>query len=551
MSLNRTTTSTTSERPHGRWLLLAPALILLASIALYSIHLGHSPHPDELYHVLAARGLLEHGEPRIAEGLYTRVFAFTWLVSQMFALFGESLAVSRLPSLVAMALLNTLLFLWLRRHAGSLPAWLGTALFALSPFAVEIAQLARFYSMQSLFFFAGCILSYEILRKPPPPTWLLMGYGLLAMLFFAFAFYLQPTTLIGLAGLGLWLGTVLIVPWLGNPAVPSRRKLQLVALCLIGGVVLFGLMMAAGLLDQLWHRYRFAPIFLAPRADQFWFYHLFYVLYYPSLWPLVGFLGFAALARWPRPAWFAMVIFVTGFVLNSFAGPKNLRYLAYAQPFLFIIFGLGLATILPWLTQAGNAFKQQLQAHLADIGLARWRLPRLTFWGALLILLLGNAALLRTATLLADITVPPQNPDVLWDETRPLVEPLLAEADVVVTMVELETLYFWERYDVLFSPSRLSEIANAAEFAADPRTGRPVISTLDSLARLVDCTASGMFITVASRWRQPQFIDAETVSFIEEAMTRLNLPASSQLLVFTWRHTPAGDPACPPIRGRR
>ena len=176
-------------------------------------------------------------------------------------------------------------------------------------------------------------------------------------------------------------------------------------------------------------------------------------------------------------------------------------------------------------------------------------MPQLALWGGLLVLLLGNAALLRTATLLADITVPPQNPDVLWDETRPLVEPLLAEADVIVTMVELETLYFWERYDVLFSPSRLGEITNAAEFAADFRTGRPVISTLDLLALLVDCTASGMFIAVASRWRQPQFVGAETVSFIERTMTRLDLPERSQLLVFTWQHPPpgAGDPACPPI----
>jgi hypothetical protein len=525
----------------------------LASIVIYSINIGRSPHPDELYHVLAARGLLEHGEPRIAEGLYTRVFAFTWLVSRMFALLGESLTVARVPSLVAMAMLNALLFLWLRRHAGSVPAWIGATLFALSPFAVEIAQFARFYSMQSLLFFTGCILSYERVRKPLSLNRSLIGYGLPAMLAFAGAFYMQPTTLIGLAGLGLWLSMVLVVPWLANPTVARRRKLQLLAGCLGAAVVLLGLMLAAGLLDQLWQRYRSTPIFLSPRADEFWFYHVFYVLYYPSLWPLIGFLGLAALARWPRPAWFAMVIFVTGFLLNSFAGPKNLRYLAYAQPFLFIVLGLGLAAILPCLGRVGSALKQQLEAHLAAIGLARWRLPGIAFWVALLILLLGNAALLRTATLLADITVPPQNPDIRWGETRPLVEPLLTEVYVVVTMAELETLYFWERYDVLFSPSRLSEIGNAAEFAADQRTGRPVISTRDSLARLVDCTASGMFIAVASRWRQPQFIDAETMRFIEAAMTRLDLPRSSQLLVFTWRHAPPdeGDPACPPIHERR
>jgi hypothetical protein len=529
--------------------LAAAALIFTASILLYLINLGRAPHPDELYHVLAARGLLEHGEPRIAEGLYTRVLGYTWLIAQTFGLFGESLAAARLPSILFMAALNALLFLWLRREAGNAAAWLGAGLFASSPFALEIAQFARFYALQSLAFFAGCILVHDLVRRLPTVGPAMVAGGLGAAFCFALAVYLQPTTLIGLVGVGLWLGSILILPRLLDPALDRRHRLRLLALGLAVAVAIGVVMLATGVLAELWQRYRSTPVFLAPRANEFWFYHLFYVLYYPTLWPLIGFLGFAALARWPRPAWFAVVIFVTGFLLNSFAGPKNLRYFAYAQPFLFVVFGLGLAAILPWLSQAGRAFTQQLRTHLAGLGLARWRLPRLALWGALLILLLANAALLRTATLLADITVPPQNPDVRWDETRPLVEPLLAEVDAVVTMVELETLYFWERYDVLFSPSRLGEIANAGEFAADFRTGRPVISTRDSLARLVDCTASGMFIAVASRWRQSQFVDAETVSFIEGTMTRLELPGRSQLLVFTWQHTPPGegDPACPPI----
>lgn len=549
MSLNYTRTSTDSSI-HGPWLLLYPALIFFTSLIVYSINLGRAPHPDELYHVLAARGLLEHGEPRIAEGLYTRVLGYTWLIAEAFALFGESLVVARLPSILFMAALNALLFLWLRREAGNVAAWLGAGLFAISPFALEIAQFARFYALQSLAFFAGCILVHDLVRRLPAVGLAMVVGGLVAVFCFVLAVYLQPTTLIGLIGVGLWLGSVLILPRLFDPSLDRRRQLQLLILGLAVAIAIGGAMLATGVLAELWQRYRATPVFLAPRANEFWFYHLFYVLYYPTLWPLIGFLTFAALARWPRPAWFAVVIFVTGFLLNSFAGPKNLRYFAYAQPFLFAIFGLGLAALLPWLGQMGSAFGQQLQTHLAGFGLARWRLPRLALGTALVILLLGNAALLRTATLLADITVPPQNPDVRWEETRPLVEPMLTEVDAVVTMVELETLYFWERYDVLFSPSRLGEIADAEEFAADFRTGRPVISTRESLAQLVDCTASGLFIAVASRWRQAQFVDAETVSFIEETMTRLDLPSRSQLLVYSWEHTSLteGSPACHTIR---
>ena len=110
-------------------------------------------HPDEYYHILAAQGLLATGEPRIAEGIYTRVYLHTWLVAQSFALFGESLAASRVPSLLATAALVVVMFVWLRREAGNLAAWIGAGLFAISPFAVDVAQFCRFYALQALAMF--------------------------------------------------------------------------------------------------------------------------------------------------------------------------------------------------------------------------------------------------------------------------------------------------------------------------------------------------------------------------------------------------------------
>ena len=530
--------STLRVQSHSSWAWLAPTLIFGGSALLYSINLDRLPHPDELYHVLAARGIVEYGEPRIAEGLYDRVIVFTWLVARLFAWLGESLAVARLPSLFATALLNVLLFLWLRKEAGSLAAWLGTALFAASPFTVDYAQFARFYALQSLTFFVGCVAVYEMLRKPVVIDRRLFGYGMIAISCLAFAIYTQPTTFLGLTGLGLWVATVVGIPWLTDTAVRQSQKLLVIAVGIGGLVLLLGVFLASGIAADLWHRYRWVPPWNAPHANEFWYYHVFYVLFYPSLWPVVGLLGFAALASRPRVAWFAMVIFVMGFLLNSFGGPKSPRYLSYAQPFLFILFGLGSAAVWPWLVRAGSAFKQQLENHLAGIGLAGRRLPEVVLWGSLLVVILGNAAFVRTVTLLADVTVPPQMPPVRWPEALPFVEPLLNEVDVVVTMAELETLYFWERYDILFSPSRLTEMADQTEFSADHRTGRPVITTGESLSRVVDCTASGLFISNTHRWGRANLIDQVTAEFIETTMTRLDLPAALQLVVFAWDHSP-------------
>lgn len=530
--------TTPNARIHRSRAWLAPTLIFGCSALLYLVNLGRLPHPDELYHVLAARGIVDYGEPRIAEGLYTRVLAFTWLVAQLFVWLGESLAVARLPSLFAMAALNVLLFLWLRKEAGGLAAWLATVLFATSPFAVETAQFARFYAFQSLFFFFGCIIVYALVRPPLSVNARSITLATAAVLLFALALYTQITTLIGLFGLVLWLVTVHVLPWLLDPALSGRRKSGLLVIVLVSSVVLLSVVLATGLLGELWHFYRSTPPFLAPRANEFWFYHVFYLIYYPSLWPIIGLLCLAALATWPRPTWFAMVVFATGFLLNSFAGAKNLRYVAYAQPFLFILLGLGVAAIMPWLRCAANAFRQELETHLASFGLAGRGLPQILLWASLLVALVTNAAFLRTATLLTNITVPPEIPPVRWSEARPLIEPLLREVDVVVTMAELETLYFWERYDILFSPSRLTEIAEPTEYSADHRTGRPVITTSESLKHVVDCTASGLFISNTHRWGRTNLIDQVTAEFVETTMARLDLAPELQLIVFAWDHSP-------------
>ena len=88
--------TTLGDRAVGRagttgW--LTPLLLMLAAGLLYTINLDRLPHPDELHHAIAARGLLEHGSPAIAEGVYTRTLLHTWMVAGAYALFGDSLAV--------------------------------------------------------------------------------------------------------------------------------------------------------------------------------------------------------------------------------------------------------------------------------------------------------------------------------------------------------------------------------------------------------------------------------------------------------------------------
>ncbi len=78
--------SRASER--SSW--MAPVLLFVIAILLRLPSLALGPTNDEIYTVLAARGWLLDGVPRIADGLYPRAELFTILVAQFFGVMGES-----------------------------------------------------------------------------------------------------------------------------------------------------------------------------------------------------------------------------------------------------------------------------------------------------------------------------------------------------------------------------------------------------------------------------------------------------------------------------
>jgi len=537
-------------------------LLFFGCLAFYMLNLDRMPHPDELHHVLAARSLLETGEPRIAEGLYTRGLAYSWMVAASFWAFGEGLAQARLPSVLCMALLVPLVFLWLRSQAGPLAAWTGALLLATSPFAVEIAQFSRFYAPQTLLFFVGAVLVHagfaplrESGRAPfdPGRRGLLLAAGAVALLG---AIYFQQTSLFGVLGIGVWVGCI-VLPWLfgsGEPFVaitPRIRRLAAAALPPLA-VAVFVLAWWLGFIDHIVELYRWAPVFNQSRADEFWFYFVSYFLFYPTLWTLSGLLVLAAAGRWPRPTWFALSVFVVSFLLNSFAAAKATRYLAYAQPFLFVLWGMGLAATVPFVARLLAELRDGLtQSVKGPSILVRRRLAGGLLATALLIVLLANPFWLRSASMMADIAIPPEKPTTNWPAARAALTPWLEEAEIVVTTEELGTLYFLGRYDIRYSPSKLGELEQATgqPVAVDPRTGRPVIAGLEEMEVVLDCFASGLLLGPIESWGAPELIDRDLVALLERRTRAVELPERSHMFARVWRHPPrsGGDPACAPL----
>jgi hypothetical protein len=486
---------------------------------------------DELYHFVAAQAWLTEGHLRIAEGTYDRTSLFTIFVAQWLGLFGENLVVARLPSLIAGTALVVLVFLWTRAVAGNLAAVLAALLLALDPEAVERSQLVRFYALQCVFFWLGAIGAYRLVTSPPAASGraILLAAGI--VMCFSAALYLQITTAIGLLGVAAWAVVALSLPWFARSS--PRARWGVIAGVALLGVATIWILAESGLAGELLARYRSTPAFQSEHRDDFWYYHGFLVIYYPSLWPLLALAVVIGLASRPRPTAFCASVVAVAFILHSFAGSKAMRYFTYAQPFLFVIWGIALAEVWPRL----RAFLEEVVTR----ALVRLRLGHLGRPGLLAVLavVLGfavaaNGALVRTTANVLGIVIPPMQRPADWAAAKEPLAQWLANAAIVVTTGEIEALHYLGRYDVLISKTRLSELRDREEFSIDPRTGRPVIATPDSLALIMDCYPDGLIVSRAARWRDSAGIDDAVANLIEAAAEEVKLPAFG-MKAYVWR----------------
>jgi hypothetical protein len=520
-----------------------PLSLFVLTLALYALALLHPPPThDELHHILAARGILATGVPQIAEGVYTRAELFTWWVAGSFALFGESAAVARLPAALSVAAAVAVLYTWLRREAGVAVAATASLLYALSPFAVEIARFGRFYGPHLLLVLLAAIAIYEAFR-PAQRTVMRAVLLAAALPLLALALHFQETTGIFLAAVLTWVASLLLAHGIHAGWWHNRWRLA-ISLLLLLAVTIGIIALFENELAQLWQRFRGGPLFMEATRDQFWFYHLWYMIYYPLPWLLSPLLLPVALLRAPRLAWFAAVLYAVGFVLHSLAGPKGLRYIAWGQPFLFILWALALVELWSGLRLFLAGLRHRLAELLGRELSAPPRLATMVVAASVVLVLALNPAWLRTAALLAGIRLPLEKTDSDWQAAVPSLAATVRHASVVVSTFDLEMLYWFGRYDLLFNRTRQSELpaSERRPFGRDPRTGRAVIADLGSLQRVVSCFGNGLFVSDRRHWGLTVQIDDTSKRWVEQSLERLDLPPQSRLLAFSWDHGPAWSP---------
>jgi 4-amino-4-deoxy-L-arabinose transferase-like glycosyltransferase len=517
-------------------------LFLLAfSILIRFIDIDRPPHVDELYHIMAAKGWLAYGEPRIADGLYTRAELFTILVAGALGALGDSLVAARLPSVVAGSVLVVAVFLWTRTVAGSATAWIAALLLCLSALSFQLFLWARFYALHALLFWLGAIGIYALVEERFGLRTRL-GLGLGASVAFLLALHLQLLTLLGLAGIALWFCLAHGLRWLWSGHLgPSWRVLAILGAAAIVTVILLD---ASGVLDSLWQRYRWAPPHSVEHRNELWFYHLFFLQRYPAIWPFFPFLALIALAEKPRPALFCFCVFTVIFVLASFGGMKDQRYLLFAMPFFYALCGMALAPTLGRLWALLNAATERAATALLPSG---WGRPAkwLALGASLLFLIFANGSTAKTALMFVGVRLSAEGQGIgvgseydgdAWAAASAPLRPWLEQASLVVTMGEEFTLYYVGDYDVLIDRNRVVELGDR-EFVVDTRNGRPVVSKAASLELILDCYRDGVIIVDTEIWRQPNRVGDVAADLIEQRTTRIDLPTTPRIKLFRWERS--------------
>lgn len=138
-----------------------------------------------------------------------------------------------------------------------------------------------------------------------------------------------------------------------------------------------------------------------------------------------------------------------------------------------------------------------------------------------------------------------------WEAVLPQLRPHVDSADIIVSSHLLKPMYFFDRGDVHLSWTEAFESGSAngrpVEFAINPKTGRPAISTPESLARVMACFSSGLVLAQRYDLNRPHLLPKGTTEFLVGHTTRVPLPRESRVLAYRWRHDVAADaPGCPP-----
>ena len=518
-----------AKHPLRTSVLLGLALAILHG-SFASIYIDHPPLYDEMYHMLAAESWRATGELRILDGEYRRAPLFTKLVGLNANLCGPSLECARGISVAASVLLVFVVTVFAGTVMRPAVGFVAGLLLALNPAVITMSQFVRFYSLHALVFFVFAAMVFTLAAYwRRLSVWQTLSLASLALIILLFANHLQVLTQVGLLGAILGVATILAPDIIGSL---RRKNLWVVLFLVTTALAVFALGIFAIDVEGKFQALRSAPLWAQGREHEWFYYHHMLKRWYPVLWPMMAILVVLSVAQWPRPSLYFLVAFASSLVVLSIAATKGQRIIVYALPFLFIPMAAGLVVGI----QLFLGFLQQRIQHLSG-----WRAGH-----PLIALVVGAVALVSlllftiNQPIARDVALMVTSPDSTkmfgryggvadWPAAADEIGDAINDYPVVISTSGVKAAYYLGDFSFDLNSSVMLETDTGEEFGLDPRTGRQVISSMNSILRVIqECGPTLVIVDVQ------HFKHAETLAALDELTNRLMAAAN----MWIWKIKP-------------
>ena len=493
---------------------MATAVLMLALVRNV---LAHPPTYDELLHVLAARGMAESGTAAIAGGVYDRAQLYTWLVSKARWFVSDELVAARIPALIGAILLVAVVTAWGSRRAGPVAGAIAGGLLAISPWTIDLAVFARFYTIHALAVFGVFTSVYGCISALPQRR--LAGFWLLSALpMLIVAMHLQITSVISVGAVmagavagwsaGNWLT---VRPWV----VRYRWSLIIVAIAGLGAA--FFAFQYLGYLALFLD----SPVWASGSANWLNYYNRALSRDMPLFWPLLPVAAVVACVARRQLGWVLLVTGAVALAAHSLAASKAERYLYYALPFICLLLGVAASEVgsaaLRWLAAQGESWRRMAPMCIAGLAGLAFAASQEGYRTARVLVGADPASVVLSYG---------DEPD--WGQALPVLKPRLAGADVVIVSNAMKALFYLGRYDYELNVSIVAETDTRADFGIDLRTGGRAISAPQSLRRVL---AEGDALVVAEdeKLGTSAGVTQASVAFLGEQCASVELPAGTGL----------------------
>lgn len=510
------------------------------AFTIRAINYQHPPITDELYHLLAAASWAADGSLAIADGEYRRASAFTKMVGAIHGMSDGDINTIRLFAILLGSLLVAAVYAWARRVAGLAEAVIAASMLALMPGAIFLSQHIRFYSLHALVFFmiAAGVYSLVLGRVSGIAKAVVIAGVLLLILL---GVHLQVTTLIGIGGIALWVLIVksaIIIDWF------RASRLRLPAFAVAVAAVVTVLAFKGNAIADLLKLYQASAMWNS--GDGPTFYHNFFRNQFGAFWSLAPAAFVIAILVRPVPAIFCACIFGVAFVVQSFGGMRGERFLFYAMPFFFIVWGIvasAAGTQLHRLITKATECVGSVPASIKKVA------PTTVLVAVFGFLIVSTPAVVMTAKMLTGRPVSMMSSPVYWDRYKTdwqaassFLRDLRAESDVSIVSQALHAQYYLGEFDYALSATALADVVSfGVADGLDPRTGRPVIDSAAALINVLENNERGMVVIHKPAWRNVSRVNNDTADFIAAQMTPVEVPDEWGLLVFRWQALPTEE----------